>query len=62
MPWYWTDDVAHVLVANGTLEAVEAAEMITFPVAHRSERERRAWARVIRSDAGVDGAEQGGFG
>lgn len=39
MPWYWTDDVAHVLVAKGTLEAVEAAEMITFPVAHRSERD-----------------------
>lgn len=37
MPWYWTDDVAHVLVANGTLDAVAAAEMTTFPVAHRSE-------------------------
>lgn len=39
MPWYWTDDVAHVLVANGSLDAAQAAEMITFPVALRSERD-----------------------
>jgi ABC-type proline/glycine betaine transport system permease subunit len=37
MPWYWTDEVAPVLVANGTISAEVAAALIAMPVALRSE-------------------------
>ena len=37
MPWYWTDEVAPILVANGSIDAEAAAGMTTAPVAHRSE-------------------------
>ena len=37
MPWYWTDDVAPVLVANGSISDDTAATLIAMPVAHRSE-------------------------
>jgi len=39
MPWYWTDEVARVLVANGTIDAEVAANLVSVPVAHRSEQE-----------------------
>jgi hypothetical protein len=39
MPWYWTDEVAPVLVANGSIDADIAVSMASTPVAHRSERE-----------------------
>lgn len=39
MPWYWTDEVAPVLVANGTIDEPVAAVLIALPVAHRSEHE-----------------------
>lgn len=39
MPWYWTDEVAPVLVANGSINADVAATLVSLPVAHRSEQE-----------------------
>lgn len=39
MPWYWTDEVAPVLVAKGSIDDAVAASLISLPVAHRSERE-----------------------
>lgn len=39
MPWYWTDEVAPVLVARGSLDDDTAAPLIAVPVAFRSERE-----------------------
>lgn len=39
MPWYWSDEVASLLVAHGTIEESAAAESIALPVAHRSEHE-----------------------
>lgn len=39
MPWYWSDEVAHVLVANGSIDPGAAAVMIAVPVAHRSEHD-----------------------
>lgn len=39
MPWYWTDEVAPVLVAKGSIDEDAAASMISLPVAHRSERD-----------------------
>ena len=39
MPWYWTDEVAPVLIARGSIDADTAATMISLPVAHRSERD-----------------------
>lgn len=39
MPWYWTDEVAPVLVANGSIAPEVAAGLIALPVAHRSEHD-----------------------
>lgn len=39
MPWYWTDEVAPTLIANGSIDAAAAAEMVSVPVALRSEHE-----------------------
>ena len=39
MPWYWTDEVAPVLIARGSIDEDAAATMIALPVAHRSERD-----------------------
>jgi len=39
MPWYWTDEVAPVLVANGSIGADLAAELVAVPVALRSAHE-----------------------
>ena len=39
MPWYWTDEVASVLVANGSIDAEAAATLTSVPVAHRSEHD-----------------------
>jgi hypothetical protein len=40
MPWYWTDEVAPVLVANGSITDEVAAGLIAIPVAHRSEHDK----------------------
>ncbi len=40
MPWYWTDEVAPILIANGSIDATVAASMISTPIAHRSEHEK----------------------
>lgn len=39
MPWYWSDDVAAVLVASGELNSATAAKISVMPTGHRSERE-----------------------
>lgn len=39
MPWYWTDEVAVVLLADHRIDARGAYEMTVMPVAHRSEQE-----------------------
>lgn len=39
MPWYWTDEVAPILVANGSVDPEVAAVMIAVPVALRSEHD-----------------------
>lgn len=36
MPWYWTDDVANLMMANGRLSAADAAGLIAKPVGIRS--------------------------
>lgn len=38
MPWYWTDEVAPVLVASGSIDSTTAAELSCLPVAYRSEK------------------------
>lgn len=35
MPWYWTDDLARVLVSKGTIPERIAAEISATPVAIR---------------------------
>jgi len=39
MPWYWTDEVAPVLIANGSIDSEVATSLISLPVAHRSEQD-----------------------
>ena len=39
VPWYWSDEVAPLLVANGSIDAEKAAALLSTPVAHRSEQE-----------------------
>lgn len=39
MPWYWTDEVAPFLVAQGSLDADTAATLSALPVAIRSEHD-----------------------
>lgn len=35
MPWYWTDDLARVLLADGRINESVAVEMASVPVAYR---------------------------
>lgn len=37
MPWYWTDELAPVLVANGNITEDVAAGLVSVPIAYRSE-------------------------
>lgn len=39
MPWYWTDEIAPVLVAEGSIDTDKAAVLTAMPVAHRSEHD-----------------------
>jgi hypothetical protein len=35
MPWYWSDDIAKTLAANGRIDAATAASLTAMPVAIR---------------------------
>lgn len=37
MPWYWTDDLARVLLEDGRISETIASELTSLPVAFRSE-------------------------
>lgn len=37
LPWYWTDDLARVLLADGRISETVAAELTAVPVAYRRE-------------------------
>lgn len=39
MPWYWSDELAPVLVANGLIDETMAKGLMSRPVAHRSEQD-----------------------
>ena len=39
MPWYWTDEVAPFLVAQGSLDPEIALTLASIPVALRSEHD-----------------------
>lgn len=39
MPWYWTDDVARILLADSRLDPETAQNMLNLPVAFRSEHD-----------------------
>lgn len=52
MPWYWTDEVAPLLVARGSLDPETAATLVALPVAHRSERETLEEAATELMDDG----------
>lgn len=37
MPWYWTDDLARALLEDGRISETVASQLISLPVAFRSE-------------------------
>jgi hypothetical protein len=37
MPWYWTDELARALLADGRIDAETASRLASIPVAIRSE-------------------------
>lgn len=37
LPWYWTDDLARALVADGRIDEIVASIMIASPMAYRRE-------------------------
>lgn len=39
MPWYWTDDFAPVLLADGAISDEVASALVRSPVAYRSDSE-----------------------
>lgn len=47
MPWYWTDDLARALLADGRIDESVALSMIASPVAYR------------RDEASVEAAAEG---
>ena len=47
LPWYWTDDLARALLAEGSISEANAADLIAAPVAFR------------RSEATVEAAASG---
>jgi len=54
MPWYWTDEMARVLVADGRIAEDTAATMIALPIAHRSEHDNiEAAVREILDDGEI---------
>lgn len=39
MPWFWSDEAAAVLLAQGTIDEARAKEMSELPIAFRSEHD-----------------------
>jgi len=51
MPWYWTDDLAQVLVSDGMISQVTASELTVAPVAYRrDETTIEAAAKALLDD------------
>jgi hypothetical protein len=39
VPWYWSDEIAQVLVSRGKIDARVASTLVARPVAFRSDTE-----------------------
>ena len=56
MPWYWTDDLARLLIDAGKVAERAVANWLSAPVAIRSEQEDSlAVAASLLPDDGEDG-------
>jgi hypothetical protein len=54
MPWYWSDDVARVLLADGRIDPDTASRLITVPVAiRRPEPDVRSAAQGLQDDGEI---------
>jgi hypothetical protein len=54
MPWYWSDDVARVLLADGRIDPDTAARLISAPVAiRRSETDVQSAALGLQDDGEI---------
>jgi hypothetical protein len=54
MPWYWSDDVARVLLADGRIDPDTAARLTTTPVAiRRPETDVQSAALGLQDDGEI---------
>ena len=51
MAWFWSDDLARLLIARDGVSAQRVADWIEGPTAHRSELGALEFARVLLGDA-----------
>lgn len=51
LPWYWTDDLARVLLDSGLISESVASDLMAIPVAYRSEESTvEAAASALQED------------
>jgi hypothetical protein len=52
MPWYWTDELARALLANGRIDADTASRLAALPLAMRSDEATVEAAATALADDG----------
>lgn len=50
MPWYWSDEIARVLVELGKIDLARAATLTRAPVAYRSDSQELETAALALLD------------
>ncbi len=52
MPWYWSDEIAQILVERGSMNTTDAGSLIAMPVAFRSDEAsiQKAIDQLIEDD------------
>ncbi len=51
MAWFWSDDLARLLIARDGVSPRRVADWIAGPTAHRSDLDALAFARALLGDA-----------
>lgn len=47
MAWFWTDDLAHLLIARDDVSPAAVAHWISAPIAHRADSDALDVARTL---------------
>ena len=59
MAWFWTDDLARLLIARDGVAPTAVAHWISAPIAHRGDGEALAIARtLLAGETGADDATE----